>query len=135
MAENPDDAADLGEETRRVVSAVQDWMRRSAERRAAAADPGRTAVDEVTDHARHTGSDCDWCPICQFAAALRAEHPELAGKISEAGAAVASALRAIVDAAMAHVPVPAAEDTGPERRHPRPRVEHVDLDGDGDGDA
>jgi len=114
---------DLAEETRRVVTAVQDWMRRAADR--GNAEVGRPASGA------HTGSDCDWCPICQFAAVVRSEHPELVEKVGEAGAAVAGALKAIVDAAMAHAPDPRPASRGAaDRPRPRPRAERIDLDGE-----
>lgn len=105
---------DLAEETRRIVGAVQDWMQRT--------------VPES-----HGGPDCQWCPICQFAGVLRGERPEVADKLAVAGAAVAEALKSIVELATAPpsrgggVPQPAHE-----RPRPRPRVERIDLDGPDD---
>ena len=117
----PDDGPDLAEEARRVASAVQDWVRRSGQQQA-----------------QRTGSDCDWCPICQFAAVLRAEHPELADRIGEAAVAITGAVRAVVDAAVGHSghahPAAAADGragAGRQRPRPRPRVERIDLDGQG----
>jgi hypothetical protein len=103
----------IAEEALRLVSSVQDWAR-------------RTFPESEVGH----GSDCRWCPLCQFVAALRGEHPEVTDRVAEAGTAVASALRALVDAASGA----AAGQSGQsgQRRHSGPpdgpRVQRIDLD-------
>ncbi|MEO8887965.1 MAG: hypothetical protein ABI301_07200 [Jatrophihabitantaceae bacterium] len=102
---------DLGD-AMRMVSAVQDW----ASRTFPASPDG------------HTGSDCQWCPICQFMGVLRGERPEVTERVAEAGTALASAFRAFVDAA-----TPRSDDGGAHGHHgeaPRPRVQRIDLGAD-----
>lgn len=118
--EDGDDQPDAGEtgalggEVLRLVALVQDWARRT--------------FPEAPDS--HTGSDCQWCPLCQFAAVLRGERPEVTERVAEAGSAVASALRALLDTTAAGGGAPAgqhrsADPTGAAR------VQRIDL-GPGD---
>ena len=101
----------LSDEALRLVSAVQDWARRSFPQ----------ADDE------HVAGDCQWCPLCQFVAVLRGERPEVTERVAEAGTAVMSALRALVDAASS---AGAGGSTGQHRRPgpaPAPRVQRINL--------
>ncbi len=113
MAEQPsgDPASSLGDEVARIVGLVQNWARESFP-----APAGRPEADGHT-HA----SDCDWCPLCQFAAVLRGERPEVTERVAEAGAAIASAFRSLLDSAR---PAPPSADEG------APRVQRIDLGGD-----
>jgi hypothetical protein len=108
-AERDTDAAGpLAEEALRLVSTVQDWARRS-----------------FPEPSEHGGSDCQWCPLCQFAAVLRVERPEVTERVAEAGTAVVAALRSLFDAASTAPP-----SAGQHRRGEpadRPRVQHIDL--------
>lgn len=110
--QNPNPAAPLIGEALRLVSSVQDWAQDWAHR-------GPRDAGE-----RHTGSDCQWCPLCQFAALLRGEHPEVTDRVAEAGTALAAALRALVEAAAG-----AADHA--QHRQPRPapgpRVQKINL--------
>ncbi len=104
---------DLGEEARRLVGAVQDWARRTMP-----APPSG-----------HAGPECQWCPLCQFASVLRGEHPELADRLSEAGAAVASAVKTLAETAATHAPTPAHPVRRPKPKpQPGPRVQHIRID-------
>jgi hypothetical protein len=104
-------AAPLIGEALRLVSSVQDWAQDWAHR-------GSGTAGE-----RHTGSDCHWCPLCQFAAVLRGEHPDLTDRVAEAGTALAGALRVLVEAASAAAAT--------QHRQPRPppaaRVQKINL--------
>ncbi len=121
---NPDEA---GEEAHRLFSAVQQWAQR-----AMPAPPSG-----------HPGPECQWCPLCQLAAVLRGEYPELGERITEAGAAVAGAVRALLESGGAAPPdgqaaappedAPAAEQRRPSPR--QPRVQHIHLDDSSGGTA
>ena len=110
MADQPDD---LAAEVNRLLHAVQDWAKRFPE-------PERRG-DE-----RAAGGQCvPWCPICQFANLLRGEHPEITERVTEATNAIATAMKALADAALARTqgePAPGA------RPRPAPKVEHIRLD-------
>jgi hypothetical protein len=95
----------------RLLTAVQDWAART--------------FPPPADGVR-AGSDCDWCPICQFMAVVRGERPEVSERIVDAGASLVSALRAFVDAAAGPGECTHRDHkSGPQ---PRPRVQRIDLD-------
>ncbi len=70
----------------------------------------------------HGGPECQWCPLCQLIGVVRGEHPDIAERLAEAGAAVSNALRLLIDAAPG-----ASPPDGPQPR-PRPRVQRIVLD-------
>jgi hypothetical protein len=98
---------DLGSEIGTLMGAVQDWARRALP---------ESAIG-------HGGPECQWCPICQFVNVVRGEHPEVADRVAEAGTAVAAALRAVADAAVAR-----AQGEQRDRPKPSPRVQRINLD-------
>ena len=107
---DPDPAGPLAAEALRLVSSVQDWARRS-----------------FPETSEPHSSDCQWCPLCQFVAVLRGERPEVTERVAEAGTAVVTALRSLLEAAAG----PAGEAGGHHRRAdppPPPRVQHIRLD-------
>lgn len=123
--------ADLAEEARRFAEAVQQWARRTLP-----APPSG-----------HTGPECQWCPLCQFASVLRGEHPEVTERVAEAGAALANAFRAVVESAAQHAPPqhpasPAEADhhrptphPGPSGAGDSPRVQRIRLTDPGERSA
>jgi hypothetical protein len=52
---------------------------------------GETAAAQAADG---HGADCRWCPICQAAAVLRGERPEVTAALADVLTATATALRA-----------------------------------------
>jgi hypothetical protein len=107
--QSPNPAAPLIGEALRLVSSMQDWAQDWTHR-----DPGDAGE-------RH--GDCQWCPLCQFAAILRGEYPEVTDRVAEAGTALAGALRALVEAGAG------AADHAQHRqpRPPGPRVQKINL--------
>jgi hypothetical protein len=67
-------------------------------------------------------SDCRWCPLCQAAAIVRGERPEVSAALADILTATAAALRQFAgeqgDAAPEPAPAPADE---------RPAVQRIDL--------
>lgn len=108
------DRDELGSETAKLVSAVQEWARN-----AFAAGPAE----------RHppAGECVPWCPICQFAGILRGDHPEVTERLAEAGAALAGAMKALSDAALARAQEDRPDDRS-GRPSPAPRVQHIRID-------
>lgn len=102
------DGGRFGDETARVLSAVQDWAT-------------RTFPESAEQHASGT---CQWCPICQFVAVLRGERPDVTDRVVEAGTALLSAFRAFMDATVPHPEGRAAHDDAPAAP---PRVQRIDL--------
>ncbi|HZC72007.1 MAG TPA: hypothetical protein VE442_15045 [Jatrophihabitans sp.] len=102
------DTRDLADEVHQLLTAVQDWAQRFPE------------AQEGT----HSSGEClSWCPICQFANVLRGDYPEVTDRLSEAAAAVASAMKALADVALTR-----AQSESERRPKPAPRVEHIHLD-------
>ena len=107
-------------EATRLIGVVQDWARQTFP-----APPSG-----------HGGPECQWCPLCQFAAVLRGERPEVTERVAEAGTALMSAMKAFVEVAANSG---AAAGFGPgapganrepgdrPRPGPAPRVQHIDL--------
>jgi hypothetical protein len=91
----------LADEAVRVLGAMQEWARQTF-------PAGRDG---------HGGPECEWCPLCQFMAVLRGERPEVTERVAEAGAAVAMAFRALLEAATA----------GEAPKPSTPRVQRIDL--------
>jgi hypothetical protein len=104
----------LADEVRKFAHGLQEWARGFV------ADP----------HQGHkTTSTCDWCPLCQFADVLRSDNPEVSDRIAEAGTAVLTALRAVVDAAAAQQSRATKSEARPRPRpRPAPAVQHISLD-------
>jgi hypothetical protein len=92
------------EEAAKLAAAVQEWARKN--------------LPEPTGDPH---SDCQWCPLCQFASVLRGERPEVNEKLTEAGHAIVGALRALLEPGIPGV----HRDSGPGA--PPPRVQHIDL--------
>ncbi|HEY2299467.1 MAG TPA: hypothetical protein VGH43_17160 [Jatrophihabitans sp.] len=105
----------LADEAFRLLGVLQDWTRQTFP------PPARSHDDT------HAAAVCDWCPVCQFMAVLRGERPEVTERVTEAGAAVAAALRAVLDAAASSRPAGEPEEAKP------PRVQRIDLGPNHDG--
>jgi hypothetical protein len=103
VADQDEPRAPLADEAVRLVGAVQDWARQTFP----------TPADG------HGGPECQWCPLCQFVAVLRGDRPEVTERVAEAGTALASAFRALVDAASSGAATPAEPKA--------PRVQRIDL--------
>ena len=109
-----DSREDIGAEVRGLLEAVQEWAKKL---------PAAS-----TDHP--PGACLPWCPICQFAHLLRGEHPEVTDRLTEAATAIASAMKALADAALTRAQ---AESSGRPRPSPAPRVERITLDDPAEG--
>jgi hypothetical protein len=106
VADDDASGSPLAEEAVRLLVTAQEWVRQTFP-----AGPDG-----------HGGPECQWCPLCQFMAVLRGERPEVTERVAEAGTALASAVRALLDA---------TARTGPEHGEPpRPRVQRIDLGAD-----
>jgi hypothetical protein len=109
-----DSREELGAEVRGLLDAVQEWAKKLP------AAPGE-----------HPPGEClPWCPICQVAHLLRGEHPEVTDRLAEAATAIASAMKALADAALTRAQ---SEQSGRPRPSPAPRVERIPLDDPAEG--
>src|SRR4051812_21819567 len=77
------------DQARRLVAGLGETL---AAGPAAPADAG-TGTGTGAPH----GSDCRWCPLCQAAAMLRGERPELTVALADTLSAAAAALRLLAE--------------------------------------
>jgi hypothetical protein len=70
------------------------------------------------------GSDCRWCPLCQAAAIVRGERPEVSAALADILTATAAALRQF--AGEPPSPAPDAEAAAAPADE-RPAVQQIDL--------
>ena len=79
---------------------------------------------EPAEGAAHADT-CRWCPLCQVAAVVRGERPEVSAALADVLTATAGALRTFADdvaAAPAAAPAAAAEETDPA-----PAVQRIEI--------
>jgi hypothetical protein len=109
------DGDELNSEAAKLLSAVQDWA--------------RSAFSAAPAERHSPATECvPWCPICQFAGILRGEHPEVTERLAEAGAALAGAMKALSDAALARAQADRPDAARNGRPRPAPRVQHIRID-------
>jgi hypothetical protein len=136
---------DLVEELVRLAAAAQDWIRAALPQGAAASaqaappmtvdEPfaGSTAEPAGSKPMGEAAAECQWCPLCRAAHALREESPELTEQLAawatEAGNAAAAALRTVADVASAW----AAGRSSAPPADSGSRVHRIDLDEPRDG--
>ncbi|MBJ7451107.1 MAG: hypothetical protein JHC71_03360 [Blastococcus sp.] len=82
--------------------------------------PAGAATVPGEDRNAH-GADCRWCPVCQTAAVLRGERPEVNAALADVLATTASVLRDLAEPVRPSGPAPA----------PDPAGQQDDRDGDG----
>ena len=105
------------------MSTGADWMeqlRRLAEGLRGTADPA-----EEPAH----GADCRWCPICQVAAVVRGERPEVTAALADLLTTTAAALRAFAEAPAQPPAQPSAQFPWPddEPGDPPPEVQRIEI--------
>jgi hypothetical protein len=83
------------------------------------------APDDAPPAAEH-GTDCRWCPVCQVAAVVRGERPEVTAALADVLTASATALRTFAEAAGPDAPGPAPEPPVDES-YPAPPVQRIDI--------
>jgi hypothetical protein len=87
-----------------------------------AATPGPSTSVGQSAHA----ADCSWCPLCQAAAVVRGERPEVTAALADVLTATATALRTFAESARPAEPSPPATDDGPEAEPP-PAVQRIEI--------
>ncbi len=84
-----------------------------------------TSAPEGAGH----GSDCRWCPVCQAAAVVRGERPEVTAALADVLSAAAAALRAVSEADRTQPHPAATEPAGPDDvpEEPPPAVQRIEI--------
>ncbi|NEK84535.1 hypothetical protein GCU60_01980 [Blastococcus saxobsidens] len=102
-----------------------DWIEQARRLLDAVRGPEPTDAATSADHA----ADCRWCPVCQAAAVVRGERPEVTAALADVLTTAAAALRTFAADAAQHVqPAPEAEDepaAGAEE--PPPQAQRIDI--------
>jgi hypothetical protein len=111
-----------------------DWVDQA---RAALAGLGATLGDTLREAAARSAAepgvhaaDCRWCPVCQAAAVLRGERPEVTAALADLVGAAATALRAFAEAgppAPTAPPDPDPEADVREPADPAPPVQRIEI--------
>jgi len=86
------------------------------------------AQDGATAGGAHP-ADCRWCPVCQIAAVVRGERPEVTAALADVLTTTATALRTFAEAAHPGAPADAgtpAESTDETPGEP-PAVQRIDI--------
>ena len=102
------DAPDWAEQARRLVTGLGQTL-------------GAALREE--DGAGAHSADCRWCPVCQVAAVVRGERPEVTDALADVLTAAAAALRTVSERASAPAPEAEAEEPAP----PAPPVQHIEI--------
>ena len=80
----------------------------------------------------HGGDDCRWCPVCQLAAVLRGERPEVTEALADVLTTTAAALRTLAEPpAPTGAGGPVDDERLPEDERPpedeQPPVQRIDI--------
>jgi hypothetical protein len=103
------------------MTAASDWLDQ-ARRLLDVFVQGQTAP--VAEGGASHGTDCTWCPLCQAAAVVRGERPEVTAALADVLTATATALRTFAESAQPGGP--AATDDGPAAEPP-PAVQRIEI--------
>ncbi|MGY1822325.1 hypothetical protein [Geodermatophilus sp. SYSU D00079] len=102
------DGPDWVEQARRLVAGLGQTLGEAA----------RTGAQPDAEGAGHP-ADCRWCPVCQVAAVVRGERPEVTAALADALTAAAAALRSFAEQSPAAPPAPAdGSPTAPPAEEP-----------------
>jgi len=70
------------------------------------------------------GSDCRWCPVCQAAAVVRGERPEVTAALADVLSTAAAALRTFAEGGASAPTVDVEEEAG---EGDPPAVQQIDI--------
>ena len=80
-----------------------------------------TADAPAADEGGHSG-DCRWCPVCQAAAVVRGERPEVTAALADLLTTAATALRTVAEAGR-----PAEQAEPAQESEPPAPVQQIDI--------
>jgi hypothetical protein len=72
-------------------------------------------------------ADCSWCPLCQAAAVVRGERPEVTAALADVLTAAATALRTFAESAPPAEPDPPAPAEDGPQAEPSPPVQRIEI--------
>jgi hypothetical protein len=100
------------------VTAGQDWVEQALR----LVETLRAPAGESAPAPGGSG-DCRWCPLCQAAAVLRGERPEVTAALADVLTSTAAALRAFAGEAAPGPAAAAPDEPAPEP----PAVQRIEL--------
>ena len=112
------------------MTAAPDWLDQA--RRLLDAVVRKQATRTTEGDARHR-ADCAWCPLCQAAAVVRGERPEVTAALADVLTAAATALRTFAESVQPPQPdasaAPAASAVADEvpEAEPPPAVQRIEI--------
>ncbi|MCU1661369.1 MAG: hypothetical protein QOI36_1386 [Pseudonocardiales bacterium] len=81
-----------------------------------------------TEPTARTAETCTACPVCVLIAALRGEHPDLAGRLAEHATGLVAVLRAALEEGVPASESSPAPEPEPEPAAPARQVQHIPID-------
>ncbi len=106
------------------MTAASDWLDQ-ARRLLDAFVQGQAAP--AADRSASHGADCAWCPLCQAAAVVRGERPEVTAALADVLTATATALRTFAESGQPDGSGMPAESGDEPRAEPRPAVQRIEI--------
>jgi hypothetical protein len=84
----------------------------------------RSSVTDAAPADGEHGTDCRWCPVCQAAAVVRGERPEVTAALADVLTTAAAALRTFAEAGAT---TPTDDVTAEDRDGDPPAVQRIDI--------
>jgi len=97
-----------------------DWIEQGRRLLETLRSSGNQAASTDAEHV----SDCRWCPVCQAAAVVRGERPEVTAALADVLASASAALRTFAEAGG---PTPAADADDDTEDGEGPAVQQIDI--------
>ena len=106
------------------MTAASDWLDQARRLLDAFVQP--SAAPAAGRAAAH-GADCAWCPLCQTAAVVRGERPEVTAALADVLTATATALRTFAESVQPPEPAASAETTVEPVAEPPSVVQRIEI--------
>jgi hypothetical protein len=106
------------------MTATSDWLDQ-ARRLVDAYVQGREAP--ASAESASPGTDCAWCPLCQAAALVRGERPEVTAALADVLTAAATALRTFAESGGPADAAPAEATEEEPLPEPPPPVQRIEI--------
>lgn len=119
------------DQAQRLVEAVRGSLAAATSAAATSAATASSTADASsadasgTDPAGHS-ADCRWCPVCQVAAVVRGERPEVTAALADVLTTAATALRTVAAGGPPAGPPAPAASPEPESEPTAP-VQHIEI--------
>lgn len=108
------------------MSAGADWLDSARKLLDALRPGGDAAPAEPSAAAGGHGADCRWCPLCQAAAVVRGERPEVTAALADVLTTTASVLRDLAGEPE-RAEVADVDESGDDEDPGPPPVQRIDI--------